>query len=48
MKWGKPRDTIPSRFLYELTGQAENPAQIARRQQAIRQSSANRRRSFKK
>lgn len=48
MKWGKPRDTIPSRFLYELTGQAENPAQIARRQQAIQQSSANRRRSFKK
>lgn len=25
MKWGKPRDTIPSRFLYELTGQAEHP-----------------------
>ena len=24
-KWGKPRPTIPSRFLYELTGQAENP-----------------------
>ncbi len=23
MKWGKPRDTIPSRFLYELTGVAE-------------------------
>jgi DNA helicase II / ATP-dependent DNA helicase PcrA len=22
-KWGKPRETIPSRFLYELTGQAE-------------------------
>ena len=25
MKWGKPRQTIPSRFLYEMTGQAENP-----------------------
>jgi len=25
MKWGKPRPTIPSRFLYELTGQADNP-----------------------
>lgn len=25
MKWGKPRDTVPSRFLYELTGQAEHP-----------------------
>ncbi len=22
-KWGKPRDTMPSRFLYEMTGQAE-------------------------
>ncbi len=25
MKWGKPRDSIPSRFLFELIGQAENP-----------------------
>jgi len=25
MKWGKPRDTVPSRFLYELIGQADNP-----------------------
>lgn len=25
MKWGKPRDTFPSRFLYEMTGQADNP-----------------------
>jgi DNA helicase-2/ATP-dependent DNA helicase PcrA len=24
-KWGKMRPTIPSRFLYELTGQADNP-----------------------
>jgi DNA helicase-2/ATP-dependent DNA helicase PcrA len=23
-KWGKPRKTIPSRFLYEMTGQADN------------------------
>jgi DNA helicase-2/ATP-dependent DNA helicase PcrA len=23
-KWGKPRSTVPSRFLYEMTGQAEN------------------------
>ena len=22
MKWGKPRETIPSRFLFEMTGQA--------------------------
>jgi DNA helicase-2/ATP-dependent DNA helicase PcrA len=25
LKWGKPRETIPSRFLYEVMGQAENP-----------------------
>jgi ATP-dependent DNA helicase UvrD/PcrA len=25
MKWGKPRATEPSRFLFELTGQADNP-----------------------
>ncbi len=24
-KWGKPHDTFPSRFLYEMTGQADNP-----------------------
>jgi DNA helicase-2/ATP-dependent DNA helicase PcrA len=23
MKWGKPRDTVPSRFLFEITGQAD-------------------------
>jgi DNA helicase-2/ATP-dependent DNA helicase PcrA len=39
MKWGQPRDTVPSRFLYELTGQADNPQEIARRQQAIRDRS---------
>ena len=25
MKWGKPRDTKPSRFLFEIIGQADNP-----------------------
>ncbi len=25
MKWGRPRDTFASRFLYELTNQADNP-----------------------
>ncbi len=25
LKWGKPRETIPSRFLYEIMGQADNP-----------------------
>ena len=24
-KWGKARPTLPSRFLYEITGQADNP-----------------------
>ena len=24
-KWGKPRPTVPSRFLFEITGQADNP-----------------------
>jgi DNA helicase-2/ATP-dependent DNA helicase PcrA len=28
-KWGKPRDTVPSRFLYEMTGQAENAKSLA-------------------
>ncbi len=25
MKWGRPQDTFASRFLYEMTGQADNP-----------------------
>jgi DNA helicase II / ATP-dependent DNA helicase PcrA len=25
MKWGKPRETRPSRFLYELTNQPDHP-----------------------
>jgi DNA helicase II / ATP-dependent DNA helicase PcrA len=33
MKWGKPRPTIPSRFLYELTGQADNPNYLAAKKQ---------------
>jgi DNA helicase II / ATP-dependent DNA helicase PcrA len=32
MKWGKARPTIPSRFLYELTGQADNPNYQAAKQ----------------
>jgi DNA helicase-2/ATP-dependent DNA helicase PcrA len=27
-KWGKPRPTYPSRFLYEVTGQADNPNRL--------------------
>ena len=43
MKWGKPRETIPSRFLYELTGQADNPRAIAQRQRAQREAAQRRR-----
>jgi DNA helicase-2/ATP-dependent DNA helicase PcrA len=32
-KWGKPRSTIPSRFLYEITGQTKNPNYLAAREQ---------------
>ena len=32
-KWGKPRPTVPSRFLYEITGQTKNPNYLAARQQ---------------
>jgi DNA helicase-2/ATP-dependent DNA helicase PcrA len=31
-KWGKSRPTIPSRFLYELTGRADNPNYLAVKQ----------------
>jgi DNA helicase-2/ATP-dependent DNA helicase PcrA len=30
MKWGKPRESIPSRFLFEVTGQAEKGHAIRR------------------
>jgi DNA helicase-2/ATP-dependent DNA helicase PcrA len=43
MKWGKSRPTDPSRFLFELTGQAENRGQRpgARDQEKRRQSRRN-------
>jgi DNA helicase-2/ATP-dependent DNA helicase PcrA len=28
-KWGKPRPTVPSRFLYEIAGRADNPNYLA-------------------
>ncbi|HMO86886.1 MAG TPA: 3'-5' exonuclease, partial [Lacipirellulaceae bacterium] len=40
-KWGKPRETIPSRFLFEMTGQAENRA-AARRSAAGKSKPASR------
>lgn len=42
-KWGKPRKTMPSRFLFEMTGQAENF-----RQRAEAAETAGRRRSRRK
>ncbi|MEX2167955.1 MAG: UvrD-helicase domain-containing protein [Pirellulales bacterium] len=39
-KWGKPRDTQPSRFLYEMTGQAEN---ARARQTAAKRGAARKR-----
>ena len=44
-KWGKPRDSFPSRFLFELTGQAENPhqaVQLARQRSGKKKSPAPR------
>lgn len=32
-KWGKPRPTTPSRFLYEITGKADNPNKYRKRRQ---------------
>ena len=32
-KWGKPRPTVPSRFLYEITAQTKNPNYLAAKQQ---------------
>lgn len=43
LKWGKPRPTVPSRFLYEVTGQADNPNyQAAVSGRAVRASPQNR------
>ncbi len=43
MKWGKPRETIPSRFLFELTGQADNPHAVSQKQPAKRNAAPGRR-----
>lgn len=44
-KWGKPRPSTPSRFLYEITGQADNPKYLKtvkkRHATAAKQPSAN-------
>jgi len=46
-KWGKARPTVPSRFLYEITGQADNPNYAAekpgpKRRKATRKKAARR------
>jgi len=41
-KWGKSRDTIPSRFLYEMTGQAENAKRKAERGKPTKKRRATR------
>ena len=41
-KWGKPQKTIPSRFLYEMTGQAETfPPQTAEENHATPKKAAS-------
>lgn len=42
MKWGKPRDTIPSRFIFEIIGTAENP-NVKKRTSAVKPHKATRR-----
>jgi DNA helicase-2/ATP-dependent DNA helicase PcrA len=44
-KWGKPQKTVPSRFLYEMTGQAENfpPANEPEKKQTRRRPTRVRR-----
>ncbi|ELP31566.1 ATP-dependent helicase [Rhodopirellula baltica] len=37
-KWGKPRPTKPSMFLYEITGQADNPNKYRKRKQGASRS----------
>lgn len=40
-KWGKPRETIPSRFLFEIMGQADNAAKFAKKsREALKASEA--------
>ena len=36
-RWGKPRPTTPSRFLYEITGKAENPNRYRRRDKGMKE-----------
>ncbi|MEK6237766.1 MAG: exodeoxyribonuclease V subunit gamma, partial [Planctomycetales bacterium] len=42
MKWGKPRPTIPSRFLFELRGDADNPQLLAAQKRAAQKQATGR------
>ncbi|MDZ4818698.1 MAG: UvrD-helicase domain-containing protein [Planctomycetota bacterium] len=42
MKWGKPRTSVPSRFLYELTGQVATAAEGAAKVAALKREIAKR------
>ena len=44
-KWGKPHKTIPSRFLYEMTGQAEAFPPTAEENSPKKPASSRRRKS---
>ncbi len=48
MKWGRPQDTFASRFLYELTGQADNPNRRRSIDAARKQVVASKRAAAKK
>ncbi len=48
MKWGRPQDTFASRFLYELTGQAENPNRRRAMDAARRQIVSSQRAAMRK
>lgn len=41
-KWGKPRPTFCSRFLYEITGQADNPNRVKAIEGALKEQRSNR------
>lgn len=43
MKWGKPRPTVPSRFLFELTGKAQSPNYEKAKSHVVEQAAPSKR-----
>lgn len=43
MKWGKPRPTVPSRFLFELTGKAQSPNYEKAKSHVVDQTASHKR-----